>query len=551
MNSKKNLILIIFSFSVSIIAAQTRKERKAIEKENILITANIQKHISYLADDKLEGRRSGSKGEQLAMQYIEKHFSEYGLLPAGKNGFIQPFEINEGKNYSGTDNYFKVSNLEMQAGDDFFPLSFSGNGIITANLSPTLREENQPWFFDLHDWLEENHNNPHFDIMDAIYKEALKTASKKGSALILYNSSSFTDNVLFNKYDSTKAVDIPVIFISKKGIKNFIPDLTDYIELDFSVSIITQKRQAHNVAGFINNNAVNTVILGAHYDHLGYGEDGNSLDGAGSIHNGADDNASGTAALIELARLLKKSTAKKNNYLFLAFSGEELGLLGSKYWVVNPSYKIKPNYMINMDMVGRYDDNRKLTVGGYGTSPYWSSLLDGIQKNNLQIKYDSSGTGPSDHASFYRSNVPVLFFFTNSHSDYHKATDDAEKINYIAETQVINLISQIIKAGDSKGSFPFLQTRDAEIRSVKLPVTLGVMPDYGFTGTGMRIEGVSKGKTAERIGLQTGDILLQIGEYKFVDVSSYMSALQHFHKGDSTTLRILRDGKEKVFDVIF
>lgn len=551
MYSRRSLICLLFSFSLSIVAAQSKKVRKAIAKENALITANIEKHIKYLADDALEGRRSGTKGEQLAMQYIETYFKAYGVVPAGQNGFIQPFEINEGKSYAGAGNFFKVSDREMQIGEDYFPLSFSGNGNLTANLSPSLREDGQPWFLDLNEWLEENHTNPHFDMLDAIYKEALKTAAKKSTALILYNSSSFTDNVLFNKYDSTKAVNIPVVFISKQGMKKFIPDITDYIDLGLSVSISSQKRLAHNVAGYINNNAVNTVILGAHYDHLGYGEDGNSLDGTGNIHNGADDNASGTAALIELGRLLKKSAAKNNNYLLLAFSGEELGLLGSKYWVANPSYKIKPNYMINMDMVGRYDDNRKLTIGGYGTSPYWNGLLHSIQINKLQVKYDSSGSGPSDHASFYRSNIPVLFFFTNSHSDYHKATDDAEKINYTAETSIINLITDLIQAADSKGTFPFLQTRDAEIRSVKLPVTLGVMPDYGFTGTGMRIEGISKGKTAERIGLQPGDILIQIGEYKFVDVTSYMSALQHFHKGDTTTLRIQRNGNEMVFDVTF
>ena len=551
MYSKRSLICLLLSFSITLVAAQSKKARKAMAKENALITANIEKHINYLADDALEGRRSGTKGEQLAMEYIETQFKANGVEAAGENGFIQPFEINEGKSYTGAGNFFKIAGREMQAGEDYFPLSFSGNGNFAANLSPSLREDGQPWFFDVNEWLEENHTNPHFDIIDAIYKEAIKTIAKKSTALLLYNSGGFTDNVLFNKYDTTKALDIPVIFISKTGMKKFIPDISEYHELELSVSINTQKRVAHNVVGYINNNAEHTVILGAHFDHLGYGEDGNSLDGAGAIHNGADDNASGTAALIELGRLLKKSAAKNNNYLLLAFSGEELGLLGSKYWVSSPSYKVKPNYMINMDMVGRYEDSRKLTIGGYGTSPYWSGLLSSIQTNNLQIKYDSSGSGPSDHASFYRGNIPVLFFFTNSHSDYHKATDDADKINFLAETRIINLIADIIKAADSKGTFPFLQTKDAEVRSVKLPVTLGVMPDYGFTGTGMRIEGVSKGKTAERIGLQTGDILLQIGEYKFVDVPSYMSALQHFHKGDSTTLRIQRNGTEMVFDVTF
>lgn len=519
-------------------------------KENTILQANIQNHITYLADDKLEGRRSGTVGEQLAMNYIEKFFNTYGLLPAGKEGFIQAFEINEGKSYASAANYIKIGDQKMQPGEDYYPLSFSGNGTITSNLSPSLREDAQPWFLDVNDMLEDNQNNPHFDIIDVVYKEALQSA-KTATALILYNSGKLTDNILFNKYDSMGMLKIPVVYITKKGMSSFIKDITDYIDIELSVQLADQKRVAHNVVGYINNNASNTIILGAHYDHLGYGEDGNSLDGAGSIHNGADDNASGTAALIELARLLKKSPAKNNNYLLMAFSGEELGLLGSKYWLSNPSYTIKPNYMINMDMVGRYDDNRKLTIGGYGTSPYWSSIFSTLPLNNIQVKFDSSGSGPSDHASFYRNKIPVLFFFTNSHSDYHKATDDADKINYAGETQIIQIIQNIITAANTKGIFPFLPTKDAEVKNVKLPVTLGVLPDYGYTGTGMRIEGVSKGKTAERIGLQAGDVLIQIGEYKFVDVQTYMTTLQHFHKGDTTTLHFKRGEKEMMLEFTF
>ncbi len=207
--------------------------------------------------------------------------------------------------------------------------------------------------------------------------------------------------------------------------------------------------------------------------------------------------------------------------------------------------------MINMDMVGRYDSSKKLTIGGYGTSPVWGNVFTTTTDKNLVIKFDSSGTGPSDHASFYRKNIPVLFFFTNSHSDYHKATDDWDKINYNGELEIVKYIDHIVEATDSKGKLAFTKTRDQQMRSVSLPVTLGVMPDYGFTGTGMRIDGVSKGKLAERTGLQAGDILLQLGEYKFVDVQTYMQVLQHFKKGDKTTLHIKRGDKEIQFDIVF
>ena len=308
---------------------------------------------------------------------------------------------------------------------------------------------------------------------------------------------------------------------------------------------------ARNVVAYINNNAENTIVLGAHYDHLGFGEDKNALDALHDVHNGADDNASGTAALIELSKLLKKTAPKSNNYLIIHFSGEELGLFGSKYWLDNPSVAIKPNYMINMDMVGRYDTSHKLTVGGYGTSPTWGEVFTSINPQNLLIHFDSTGSGPSDHASFYRADIPVLFFFTGSHSDYHKTTDDWEKINYDAEKDIIKLIYKIIETTDSKGKLVFTKTAEPKVGKTKFSVSLGVIPDYGYTGTGLRIEGASAGKIGEKIGLQKGDILLQLGEYKITDINSYMQVLGKFKKGDAAKLKIKRGEEEKEFDIVF
>jgi hypothetical protein len=304
-------------------------------------------------------------------------------------------------------------------------------------------------------------------------------------------------------------------------------------------------RKARNVVAFINNNAPNTVILGAHYDHLGYGEDKNSLDGLNEIHNGADDNASGTAALLELARKLKQKAPPANNYLLMHFSGEELGLMGSKYWLENPTVSVKANYMINMDMVGRYDTARKLTIGGYGTSPEWGSTIP-MLANKFSYKLDSAGTGPSDHASFYRKDIPVLFFFTGSHPDYHKASDDWDKINYAGINDIVNLVYKIVETTDSKGKIGFAKTREQQMgRSTRFTVSLGVIPDYGYTGTGMRIDGASAGKLADKLGLKAGDILLQLGDYKFVDVNSYMQSLSKFNKGDKTKL-IYKRGSEEI-----
>ena len=305
-----------------------------------------------------------------------------------------------------------------------------------------------PWFFDLKETMEENKNNPHFDITDFIKTKARVIKQKGASALIVYNSSSIEDNLVFNGKDRSETLAIPVIYVLKPASKKFFTDQSATVELKLKTDIGERKRIGNNVIGWINNGAPTTVVLGAHFDHLGYGEDNNSLLRTGEklIHNGADDNASGTAALIELARMLKNAGLKNNNYLFIAFSGEELGLFGSKYFVENPTIDLKSvNYMINMDMVGRLNDSTKsLIVGGFGTSPVWASVVTVSKKSPFVIRVDSSGTGPSDHTSFYRKDIPVLFFFTGLHPDYHKPTDDYDKINYKGELYIVNFINSII-----------------------------------------------------------------------------------------------------------
>lgn len=531
--------------------SQTRRQRKAQEKADKETLTNLKANVMYLASDSLEGRRTGTPGELKAMHYVAGAFKKDGLTPAGSNGYIQEFEIKEGKQFTEGKNSCTVNGHALELKADYFPLAYSSNSTVEGEASFDLRERGEPWFFDVKEVLEENKNNPHFDINDAIIKEARRDKEKGATALVVINRSGLVDNIQFNKNDTTPLCSMPILYITADGTKKYFTDALATYNFNVAVNVSPKTRMAHNVIGYLNFNAPSTVILGAHFDHLGYGEDGNSLDGEGQIHNGADDNASGTSALIELGRILQNTSAHNNNYLFIAFSGEELGLFGSKYWLEHPTKNIVPNYMINMDMVGRYDSARKLTIGGYGTSPVWGSIFSAVTDPGLVVKFDSSGSGPSDHASFYRKDIPVLFFFTNSHSDYHKATDDWDKINYEGELEIVKYIDRIIEAADSKGKFAFTKTHDQEARNMSLPVTLGVIPDYGFTGTGMRIDGVSKGKLAERLGLQAGDILLQLGDYKFVDVMTYMTALQHFKKGDKTTLRIKRGDTEKTFDVQF
>lgn len=314
---------------------------------------------------------------------------------------------------------------------------------------------------------------------------------------------------------------------------------------------------ASNIIGFIDNKAANTIIIGAHYDHLGLGENGSSLDAnpQNKIHNGADDNASGTAGLIELARYFEGNKKKEAfNFLFIAFSGEELGLFGSKYFTEHPTLDLaKVNYMINLDMIGRLDPATKsLSVSGTGTSNVWETELKNLSSESLKIKTDSAGIGPSDHTSFYLKNIPVLHFFTGSHSDYHKPSDDWQKINYSGEKQVLELIIQLIEKLDNTPKLAFLATKNKSMSSARsFKVTMGVMPSYTSSEQGLKVDGVTDGKPAQKAGILTGDLIIQIGELQIKDIQAYMDALGKFQKGETVPVKVKRNNEVVTMNVTF
>lgn len=536
-------------------AGLAQKKNKAQAKADNLVLTALQTHIGFLADDKLEGRRTGSAGEKLAYEYISKKFEENGLVAKGDKGtYIQAFDVIEGKEITPATQLW-INGFNMKLDRDYFPLSFSPNGKVTSSAAMALPESEGVWFWDLKETLETNKNNPHFDLEDAIVKKVNSVAAKGAAALLILNSSDIKDDLRFDPKSKTEKTKIPVMFISKSIRSKFLSDEITYVDFKLEVAIGDKKRTGHNVVGYIDNGAPTTVILGAHYDHLGYGEDHNSLFTGSTpmIHNGADDNASGTAALIELGKQLRNSTLKNNNYLFIAFSGEELGLYGSKYYTEHPTIDFtKVNYMINMDMIGRLNDSTHgLTIGGYGTSPLWSQTLSNTDKY-LKINFDSSGTGPSDHTSFYRKDIPVLFFFTGAHSDYHKPSDDADKVNYAGELVLLKYIYGVIEKTNDKGKLAFTKTREAAAPGKRsFSVSMGIMPDYTFSGTGVRADGISEGKPAQKAGLKTGDVILQIGDHKVNDVQGYMQVLGKFKKGDATKVTVKRGAEELKFDIVF
>jgi Zn-dependent M28 family amino/carboxypeptidase len=379
------------------------------------------KDITFLANDKLEGRATGSEGEKIASEYIAKRFKQLGLDPKGSDGYFQSFSFKPKK-------------------------------------------------------------DPHSEVK-------------------------FTETT--------------------------------------SDNIVTGR----NVIGFIDNKMENTVIIGAHYDHLGYGDEGSLHRGEKAIHNGADDNASGVSVMLNLADKLK-NTNTNNNYLLMAFSGEEMGLLGSNYFVKNATIDTKKvNYMINMDMVGRLKDSM-LAVYGTGTSPIWSQTINSLNSDFKLIEKES-GVGPSDHTSFYLNDIPVLHFFTGQHENYHKPSDDAELLNYDGMYQISEYIYAIISDLNDNDKLTFVKTKNESDNAPRFKVTLGVIPDYLFDGKGMRIDGVTDDRPAHKAGIKKGDVVVKMGSIKIVDMMSYMKGLSQFEKGNTTTVKVLREGKIVETEVTF
>lgn len=391
------------------------------KNEPKVATNKIKDDVAFLADDKLEGRQTGTEGEIKAADYIVSRFKEMGISPKGTNGFLQSFS-------------FKPK------------------------------------------------TDPHKEV-------------------------EFTKNA-----DNT----------------------------------IT----GNNVIGYIDNKAETTIIIGAHYDHLGYGGEGSLFRGDDkAVHNGADDNASGVAIMLNLAdrlnvRNLNAEIKDKNNYLFMAFSGEEMGLLGSNYFSKNPTIDAESiNYMINMDMVGRMKADSTLAVYGVGTSPIFKQT---IKANNEKFRLveNESGVGPSDHTSFYLIDVPVLHFFTGQHEDYHKPSDDADKLNYEGMNLISDYIYEIISDLNDNGELAFRKTKNESEETPRFKVGLGVVPDYLFDGEGMRIDGTREDTPAFNARIIKGDIVVKLGDSTVTDMMSYMRALSVFDNGDEAEITIMRDGEK-------
>ncbi|TDE18166.1 M28 family peptidase [Dyadobacter psychrotolerans] len=330
-------------------------------------------------------------------------------------------------------------------------------------------------------------------------------------------------------------------------------------QVTYSVDGYAHQVTGRNVVGFLDNGAAKTIIVGGHYDHLGKGYQSGSLspDSKNKIHNGADDNASGTTGVIELAKYFAgNSKVEKHNFLFMAFSGEELGLLGSKYFTDSPTVPLTSiSAMVNMDMIGRLDEAKGLIISGWGTSPVWGKIIpEQAAKQNIRYTVDSSGVGASDHTSFYLKNIPVVQFFTGSHGDYHKTSDDTDKINLAGEAKILTLIAGVLEKTDQETTEPeFFSAGNPHSGQTtsNFKVTLGVMPDYSYSGKGLKIDGVSKARPAEAAGIQAGDVILKLAGKDIATIYDYMEILGEHEKGQTVEAEFLRGKDKKTVKITF
>jgi aminopeptidase YwaD len=527
-------------------------------------TKRMEQDLFFLSSDALKGRKPGTPEADVAREYIAGKMMAYGIEPMGENGYFQKFPVPE---YAAVDydaTTLSVGNAQLEGHVDFYPVSIScetgkaasktvyvGYGITTedgsyddfkgldVNGAIAVMNVSSPDGIHPHSAYAAYHS----------LNERVASLVEKGAKGILLINPEGTASDTQEFFKSINASSLPVFFVRNEKWANKLMKRAQ--KTTMSVSMSERFSDGYNVIGYIYNNKRKTVVLGAHYDHLGMGGENSLYKGPAAIHNGADDNGSGTTLLLEAMRYYAQRQDTNYNYLIQFYSAEELGLIGSKYWANNPTFPLKEvEYMINSDMVGRLRDNR-LQLSGTGTAVEWDEILD-TPIHGLDIKKDPAGVGPSDQTSFYYKDLPVLHLFTGTHDDYHKPTDDADKINYKGMAKLASLIYTITARTAYYENVTFQKTTSSEQKTTpNFSVTLGVVPDYLFGGPGLRIDGATEGRPAANAGLKAGDVIMKIGAIVIDDIYAYMTALGAFKKGDTTALVYVRDGEEVETEITF
>jgi len=558
--------------------------------------ARLQKDVSYLASDALEGRRTGTPGANDAARYIAREFSRLGLRPANANAngarYLQKFpyvagvELGKGNIFTFAP-YPRTNDTSLQPSVDWLPLGFSTSAkvegsIVFAGFGITAAELNYDDYSGLNATGKlaialqgtPDGDNPHsqFARFAEVPFKAIAARNAGAKALVLVSTDiTFTNDRLTKlNYDNAGGdAGIPVVVISRQAADKLLALSNTSLEqleqsataktpgtnraltgeVTLATDIVRNEVPAYNVIGVLEGSDPvlknESIVIGAHYDHLGRGGEGSLAPRSGEIHHGADDNASGTAGMLELARLFSAQRPRpKRTLVFIGFSGEEEGLLGSNYYVNHPLIPLANTVgMINMDMIGRMKD-RKLVIGGVGTAKEWREI---IGQGSFELTLNEDGYGPSDHSMFYSKQVPVLFFWTGTHNDYHKPSDTFDKINYNDEARILSLVARIIRdVGSADKRLTYTTARsEATPRTGGFRVYLGTIPNYADTTAGVLLDGVRDDSPAAKAGLKAGDRIVKIGDREVKNVYDYTYALGEMKAGQEYVVEVVR-GSEKL-----
>lgn len=557
----------------------------------------LQEHVKFLASDELKGRRTGSPGANRAAEYLVQDFKENKILPGNHGDYYQRFDFIAGVEL-GKNNLLKISSTqgihELQPEKDFRPLGFSSSGKVSGKLvfagygitSDSLNYDDYA-NIDAKDKIVlvlrygPEGDNPHGEFggyLSLRYKASNAKSHGAAAVIIIPGPEPYPEDELIKlRYDQSADAGIPAVSARRAvfeplfvAARDSLREIQANINLhktgmgfefpQTSVHLQTDVHYIHkmgrNVVGYIEGRDPTLknqyIVIGAHYDHLGLGGEGSLAPGTTAIHNGADDNASGTTALLEMAEYFATDENRPvHSLVFVAFSGEENGLLGSSKYADEPPFLLEQTLaMLNMDMLGRMEDST-LVIGGVGTSPAWDSLVTAINNDfDLNLTKNQEGYGPSDHASFYSQDLPVLFFFTGMHEGYHRPSDDWMKLRYADYHVVTQFTTNLVDSLDDRHTpLEFTKAGDTESRSMQFRVSLQIIPDYASNVHGLRIDGIKDGGTADKAGMQKGDIIVQFGDKEINNIYDYTYALQEFEPGAVVDIIAVRNGTEKRFTV--
>lgn len=556
----------------------------------------LRYHVSFLAADSLEGRGTGSKAIDVAAEYIAREFKRYGLTPAGDNGtYFQLFDVVTGIE-AGPNNLLALQRVDgaqssFVARKDFMPYGFSKAGSVAADVvfagwgirAATLGRDDYA-SIDARDKIvlvlagTPDGDDPHSALSAVTGTRSKAMFAREAGARALLVVRPDMDTLASFIYDNSPSdAGIPVASIRHtvarallEGSGLELPAANDSassarvtpkalagVHLALTTDLSFTRKKARNVVGRVEGRDEvmrdTFLVVGAHFDHLGWGQEGSLHKGERMVHNGADDNASGTAGLLELAQHFGDRPLR-HSMLFQAYSAEEMGLLGSNYWVNYPSVPlVNISAMFNLDMIGRLPDStRKLNVQGTGTSPIWNDLVKNVNASYaFDVALIPDGQGSSDQASFYMKDIPVLFFFTGLHTDYHRPSDDVGKLNIMGQLEVTQFVADIIKQVDARNAkVAFTKVAVPENRRMSaFRVYVGTIPDYSATEEGFKISGTSPGGPAEKAGMLAGDVIVRFGDTVVKNIYDYMNALSLYKPGDDVDVQVMRGGEKKTLTV--